>query len=128
MGKENHIKDGYVKENTMIKLKDILNEIIEPERMKGSWTTVKGAPDELINFIHELVAELMRSVGEGWSQWLIVKRSTKSADWYIINNSNNVILIYSDKEKKWFYNTPIDSKVKPISDDKLKIFIQHWVS
>jgi len=111
----------------MIKLKDIVKEIIEPRRMNAAWTSEKDTPDEVINFTHELIARLMPEVGSLTGNFFGVEKSKKSDDWFVINKHMGTIMIYVPKDNKWYISIPGNPKIKELPKDQLKIVIKRWI-
>jgi len=111
----------------MIKLKDIVGEIMEPKKMRSVWTSEKGVPDEVINFIHELMARLMPEVGHNTGKYFEVKKIGDGVEWLIRNRYTGTALFYSPKEDVWYIYMLGYKKTRPLPKEHLKIVIKNWI-
>jgi hypothetical protein len=110
----------------MIKLKNIINEIDFSSPKSTGWTSKPGMPDDVIDFLHKLIAELMSVVGKQYTKYLEVKKFSAFDVWLIINKYNDAILTYSPKEDMWFIRIPGATEIKKLSKDDLEIVIKNW--
>lgn len=108
----------------MIKLKNLLVEI------QHGWSTKPGTPDEVINAIHDVTAEVI-SKGKNPNDYIgLVPGDVPGLRkiWIVKNRKNHEgSLIFSEYYKQWYSpKLGIDEKA-PINPTIMKAIIKQWV-
>src|ERR1035437_4123612 len=110
----------------MIKLKNIINEIDFSSPKSTEWISKPGMPDDVIDFLHRLIAELMSVVGKQYPKYLEVRKPNTLDVWMIINKYDKTILMYSMKNDVWWIRIIGSAETKKLSKDDLEIVIKNW--
>ena len=122
LSKLNHCqKDKY----KMIKLKLLLEEI----QSQTSWKIPEGTPDEVVNVLHSIVAELIKRKKKNIKDYVrfqhIYKNKKLGVLWTIYNKKHpEVSLVFHEWTNEW-YAPHIGST--PISPNILQAIINRWV-